>query len=491
MLRPILATLSLALAATSAQAAEAGKIIFVAGEAQVAGAPAQLNAAVQEGDLLTTGALGYVYIKTVDKGLFILRPNTKARIATYHVDQQNPANTRIKLELLSGVARSQSGEAVKLARQNFRFNTPVAAIGVRGTDFTVFTDQDTSRVAVISGGVTVSGFGGACRPEGSGPCEGVTARELSATQKGQLLQIQRGQSAPQLLPSNNTAPDMVAPPRADEPLVKVGATGAGAPSPSLGNADPNLDPKKSANLNQFVSAATQPPPTVLPPPTVEKEPTPLPVVEQPVVTPPVVTQPPPVVVTPPVVTPPVVVEPPPVVTPPVVVEPPPPPPAPREISWGRWQAIADQSATSGLSKAGAERLAQNDYFVLFRSKEGAAYTVPEKGSIGFQLAGSEAYVRNQTTQAVSAATLENAQLLVDFGAATFNTSMDVLNGGDRVKLKSNGVVAKDGQMFGNSLGTGVNMTVRGILGPNSDATYLFQGRMDSQRVVSGITTWGK
>ena len=154
---------------------------------------------MQEGELLTTGADGFIYVKTVDNGLFILRPNTKARIAAYHVDAKNPANTRIKLELLSGVARSQSGDAVKLARQNFRFNTPVAAIGVRGTDFTVFTDQDTSRVAVISGGIVVSGFAGACRPEGSGPCEGMASRELSASQRGQLLQVQRGQGAPQLM----------------------------------------------------------------------------------------------------------------------------------------------------------------------------------------------------------------------------------------------------------------------------------------------------
>jgi hypothetical protein len=125
--------------------------------------------------MLSTGGDGFIYIKTVDNGLFILRPATQARIAAYHVDAKNPANTHVKFELLSGVARSKSGDAVKQARQNFRFNTPVAAIGVRGTDFTVFTDNDTSRVAVISGGVVVSGFSGACRPEGAGPCEGAPA----------------------------------------------------------------------------------------------------------------------------------------------------------------------------------------------------------------------------------------------------------------------------------------------------------------------------
>jgi hypothetical protein len=119
-----------------AHAGQAGKLIFVAGSAQVAGRHAVEGTAVQEGDLLSTGSDGFIYVKTIDDGLLILRPNSSARIVSYHVDRESPANTRVKLELLRGVARAQSGTAVKQARQNFRFNTPVAAIGVRGTDFT-------------------------------------------------------------------------------------------------------------------------------------------------------------------------------------------------------------------------------------------------------------------------------------------------------------------------------------------------------------------
>jgi hypothetical protein len=164
MIRKFLFLAGTMLLAHAADAAQAGKIIFVAGAAKIADHPALLDGAVGEGELMTTGADGYIYVKTIDDGLFILRPNTQARIASYHIDNANPANTRIKLELLSGVARSQSGQAVKQARQNFRFNTPVAAIGVRGTDFTVFTDNNTSRVTVLSGGITMSGFAGIAAP---------------------------------------------------------------------------------------------------------------------------------------------------------------------------------------------------------------------------------------------------------------------------------------------------------------------------------------
>ncbi|MFC7655108.1 FecR domain-containing protein [Pseudoduganella danionis] len=173
MLRQLLATAILALALPLARADVAGTIIFVAGQVNIAARPAVLNSPVNEGELISTGGDGYIYIKTIDGGLFIVRPKSEARIATYHVDRVNPANTVVKLELLRGVARSQSGDAVKQARQNFRFNTPVAAIGVRGTDFTVFTDHETSRVTVLTGRITISGFGEGCHPEGRGPCEGI------------------------------------------------------------------------------------------------------------------------------------------------------------------------------------------------------------------------------------------------------------------------------------------------------------------------------
>lgn len=434
MMRKLILMASLALVGVAAQAAEAGKIIFVAGTVQIDNKPAVLNGPVGEGELLVTGGDGYLYIKTVDNGLFILRPSTKARIAAYHVDKVNPANTRVKLELLSGVARSQSGEAVKQARQNFRFNTPVAAIGVRGTDFTVFTDQETSRVTVISGGITVSGFGGGCHQDGSGPCEGGSARELSAAQKGQLLQVRRGQS-PQLLQGNGAlAPDVVAPPRADEP-------GKGG----LSGTDPSLDPRKSESLQGQQIANQQP--------------------QQPIVTPPLVVTP---------------------IEPPLVTA------QPREVSWGRWAAVLDQPATSGVSKAGAERIAMNDYFVLFRSQEGDKFVTPQTGSVGFQLASSTAYVKDREAQVESLAQLSNGQLSFNFDKATFATQFDLLSQSQTYKFGSSGAVTSDGVFYSmNKNIPGANMDVTGVLNSLNGATYIFQGSLDNRRVVSGVTTWAK
>jgi len=432
MLRQSFFIAALALGAQQAAAAEAGKIIFVAGSAQLAEQSAQQGAAVQEGALLSTGADGYIYVKTVDNGLFILRPNTKARIAAYHVDRANPSNTRVKLELLGGVVRSQSGEAVKQARQNFRFNTPVAAIGVRGTDFTVFADRDTSRVAVVSGAITMSGFGGSCSPDGSGPCEGAAARELSATQKGQLLQVSRGQAAPQLLQSGALAPDVLVPPRADEPVAKAGSV------------EPSLEPLKVGSLAVQVQLNNNP---GVSGPSTEK---------------------------------------PPVVTPPPVVETGVPY---KEISWGRWQAYADKPANSAVGKAGTDRIALNEVYALFRSNAGADYAVPEKGSIGFSLASGEASVRDTLTQARSSASIENAQLAVDFGKASFTTSFDAIHESERYKMASTGILAKDGVFSStNRFTSDNNMTVTGALNADS-AAYLFQGLLNDRKVISGATTW--
>lgn len=443
MLRQLVIT-ALMLSAQLAFAAEAGKIIFVAGKADVANRAASLNAAVQEGDTLTTGSDGFIYVKTIDNGLFILRPNTKARIATYHVDAKDPANTRIKLELMSGVARSLSGEAVKLARQNFRFNTPVAAIGVRGTDFTVFTDQDTSRVAVISGGIVMSGFVGACRPEGTGPCEGNASRELSAVQRGQLLQVRRGQNAPMLLQSGGVSPDQVSPPRSDEPLGKAGAGNGG----STISAEPNLDAKKSESL----IAAQQPTPV------------------------------------PPVLTPPPVVA---IGTPPPVVQLP-----ERQLVWGRWQPLLDQAAKVDLAAeiAKSELVAINGNYALF-STPGQAYVSADRGNVSFTLKNSEAYIYtdNWWGRVVTPAALQNGQLAVDFGTKTFTTSLDLVSTGELFKLQSQGAVTANGRLYGDaSNGRAGVMNLQGALSTEKggSAAYIFDSRLDALRTVNGVTYWG-
>jgi hypothetical protein len=426
-----------------AQAGEAGRIVLVHGSAQVANRALQVGDAVNEGAELSTGKDGYIYLRTVDNGLLILRPSSKARIVTYRVDTKNPANTRIKFELLSGVARSVSGEAVKLARQNFRFNTPVAAIGVRGTDFTVYTDQETSRVTVMSGGIVVSGFSGSCSPDGAGPCEHGSSRELSATQVGQMLQVARGNASPELMAvSPALSPDGMAPPRGDEPIAKSG--GAATPANSAGGV--SLDPKNSDGILAGGGAITREPPVVVVPPQ------------------------------------------PPVVTTPTEPE--------SKLVWGRWAVVAGNPGTISIAQQTEEkatRVAFDSFYTIYRAK-GANWAPPVQGTAGFTLQQSEAFVRNEATGAVRPATLENGQLNVDFGKATFATSFDLLSDAQRFKLQSMGIMTPDGILQGNSqFAAPTNMNVNGALGPENgmSAAYIFSSRLDDKRIANGITYWGK
>jgi len=463
MLRTVIAVALLGLAA-AAHAGEAGKVIFVAGDAQVVGRPAAEGAAVEEGQLLQTGADGFLYVKTVDNGLFILRPNTRARIVTYQIDDKNPDNTRIKLELISGVARSKSGDAVKRARQNFRFNTPVAAIGVRGTDFTVFTDNATSRVSVLSGGVVVTGFGDACRPDGIGPCEGVFSRELSAAQRGKVLQVKAGAGAPIEINSESVLQGQSVNP-AGAPV--AGAAGAMTP------AEQTVNTRRTEQLaNDLASKA----------PSGGTEPSD-PVPGQPGAgdgsTDPV----------PPVgpVTPDPVVPPGPVV----------PPELPKQqagILWGRWQRVndlpTDFNLTLELRKNQLIGLSSN--FGILRTP-GQAYVTPERGAAGFALADGEAYVITNfgTTSVASTATLSNGKLNVDFGSRAFTTSFDAATRSEKFSFQGDGAITGDGAMYGGINGRANYLNIYGLLSNDKggEAAYIFDGRIDERRSINGATYW--
>ena len=250
--------------ATLSWAGDAARVVFVAGQALVGGQQVQLGSVVPEGARLQTGADGYLYLETIDKGFFIMRPNTKAQIVAYQIDTQNMANSRMKLELESGVARHISGEAAKSARKNFRFNTPVAAIGLRGTDFTIYADQNATRITVLSGGVVVSALSGACVAEGFGPCEGASSRELFANLNAnaritQTLLVERGK-APFILQGAEQAPDVVAPPRNNEPVASKKsepALGLATNSQDALSKDQNLEAFKTNLVTSGVSSTQQ------------------------------------------------------------------------------------------------------------------------------------------------------------------------------------------------------------------------------------------
>ena len=414
--------------ACTALAGEAGRVVFTTGQVQLAGHPAALDVAVQEGDELATGSDGYIYVKTIDSGFLILRPNSKARIISYHVDLQNPANTRVKLELSSGVARSISGQAVKQARQNFRFNTPVAAIGVRGTDFTVYTDQQTSRVAVVSGAVIVSGFAGTCGPEGAGPCEGSASRELFASQAGTLLQVQRGQRMPQVLHNPALGPDQNAPPRLDEPLSK----GSGA----VQSADVSLDAQKHGNLI-IGRPAPAPAPDPLPPPPVGLTAAP-------------------------------------------------------DVLWGRWETVAGVAPDSDVTARLHSGSYNSGYILgsyEIRRLNDASFVMPREGNASFTLSGSEATLQ-VGGKAPVAALVQDAHLDINFATRSFTTSLLVVGATARLAVSGNGDVFPGGDLYNNSASSLLIRGYLG--GAHAEeAAYLFKSVSNPDLTAAGAIRWSR
>ena len=441
----LLFCLLVTLTVNSLWAADAARVVFAAGEVKVADRPVQLGQLVTEGQSLATGPDGYLYLQTLDKGFFILRPNSVGQIVTYQIDSINPANSRIKLELQNGVARHISGEAVKSSRQNFRFNTPVAAVGVRGTDFTVFASQDTTRITVFSGGVTVSPLSSACVVGGFGPCDGPASRELFAAKTSQMLQVNRGQ-IPVLLPITEQAPDGVAPPRADEPVgTKTSALTAPSGSVDIATTSEKLNALKSSLVNQFANQALNQQ---------------MPVVQA-------VTQPGAARAVAPTAQP---------------------------LIWGRWQALLDRPIEVDVAALqGANQLvATNAYHAILRSRE-IPWQPPAQASIGFSLQQSEAVILDEASGRLTPAKLENGQLKIDFARSSFFTRFDLVNQKERFVLQNQGEVSPDGKLYGGAQFLSPNnMSVRGALAnDNLNAALLFQSRLDDRRLATGASYWGK
>lgn len=144
----------------------------------------EIGSPVRVRDQIVTGVNGHVHIRFVDQALISVRPNSQLEVVHYDYNAGNPEQSSVKFNLVEGVARSISGEAARSARQRFRLNTPIAAIGVRGTDFVVSASPEMVRALVNEGTIVMAPFSEACTVDSTGPCAD-NAIELS----GESLQI--------------------------------------------------------------------------------------------------------------------------------------------------------------------------------------------------------------------------------------------------------------------------------------------------------------
>ena len=180
---------------------------------------------IRAGDRIETAAGGHVHVRFIDGGLVSVRPLSRLHIEDYrNQDTQNLAAIKFKLDV--GVMRSVTGEWGEAHRDRFRLNTPVAAIGIKGTDFVVKADSGNTFVSVKTGAIVMSPLEGACAL-GLGPCAGERSALLSADMQGQMLEYlkQNDKGMPRLVPyvdllaRNSNTPPVTAARQIDNNLV--------------------------------------------------------------------------------------------------------------------------------------------------------------------------------------------------------------------------------------------------------------------------------
>lgn len=180
---------ALAMAQPNAPGQPIGKVLFSTGDAYADQIKLQAGSPIYIGQTLSTGNVGHLHIRMIDGAFLSLRPTSSAKVALYTVDLDDPANTKIRIDVQHGVVRSVTGKGGEENHSAFRLNTPVAAIGIRGTDFIVYTDAISSVVDLRQGGIAMTPLSDTCSPYTLGICNDGQSVTLADRDPGLLAEV--------------------------------------------------------------------------------------------------------------------------------------------------------------------------------------------------------------------------------------------------------------------------------------------------------------
>jgi hypothetical protein len=148
---------SLLLGQATAQAASlAGQVIVASGEfvaiaTDGTARPLKRKSEFYSGETLKTGVDGRAQIKFIDEALMSLRSNTEFRVDEYRYDPGNKENSRSGTTLSKGGLRTLTGQIAKQIPSAYKITTPVATIGVRGTDLALLLNDEGMDIAFWDG----------------------------------------------------------------------------------------------------------------------------------------------------------------------------------------------------------------------------------------------------------------------------------------------------------------------------------------------------
>lgn len=186
-----------------AAAESAGTILFKSGNAIITRAdqsvhPILQHDAIRNGDTIDTKD-GRVQIGFIDGGKISLQPDTIYKINQYTFSGSQDGTEYAFTELIKGGLRAISGLIGHQTPDRYQLATPVATIGIRGTQFTAIFLNNKLVMTTQQGSVDVCNAGG-CR-------NAITGQSISTSSKN---------SRPQ--PTNETANVTTAPPSASKPV---------------------------------------------------------------------------------------------------------------------------------------------------------------------------------------------------------------------------------------------------------------------------------
>ena len=119
-----------------ANAVQVGNVVFARGASGIERGDEILlmgnGTEIHEGDLLTIGQRSFAVIEFTDGTKMTLRPNTKFKVETFTQKEEEPSAL---FNLFKGGMRAVTGLIATSSDDAFTVDTPVAAIAIRGTDF--------------------------------------------------------------------------------------------------------------------------------------------------------------------------------------------------------------------------------------------------------------------------------------------------------------------------------------------------------------------
>ncbi len=133
--------------------AQAGRVQFVNGDVEVTTAAGATHAVhkgdpVNEGDTITSAKTASAQVKMQDGGFIAVRPDTKLKFDSFKFGGKAGEPENSFFSLFKGGFRAVTGLIGRIRKEDYHITTPVATIGIRGTDHeTVLVLPDNPLVA--------------------------------------------------------------------------------------------------------------------------------------------------------------------------------------------------------------------------------------------------------------------------------------------------------------------------------------------------------